>query len=110
LRRILRGRRYGRSIKQAGHVQAALRREGQRLVVESAIGHVPLRADDDPDHRHHRDQSAGHRAFGRCPGHQHPQREETQHGAGGDTGHGQRQLKDVAETVHEEHHAHAQDA
>lgn len=71
---------------------------------------MPLRADDDPDHRHHRGQAAGHRALRRRPGYQHPQREQAQHRAGGDAGHRQRQLEDVTEAVYQEHHAHAQDA
>jgi len=91
-------------------VRAAVRRGRQRLVAEAPIGHVPLRTHDDPDHRQHRDQSTDHRALGRRPGHQHPQREQTEQGTGSDAGHRQRQLEDVAQAVHEEHHAHAEDA
>lgn len=70
LNRIL--RHCARMIEQTRHVQATLRRRGQRFVIETTIRHMPLRADDDPDHGHHRDQSADHRPLGRRPGYQHP--------------------------------------
>jgi len=65
-------RRRDRLIERAGQVRAAFRRGRQRLVAETPVGHVPLRAHDDPDHRHHRDQRTGHCSLGRRPGHQHP--------------------------------------
>lgn len=100
LRRVLRDCRHGRLIKRSGQVQATLRRGREWLVVETTIGHVPLRAHDDPDHRHHRDQPADHRSLGCRPRHQHPQREQTEHSTSGDAGHCQGQLEDVTKTVH----------
>lgn len=102
--------RDGGGLIERTRVQAALGRAGKRRVRETMIDHVPLRADNNPHHQHHRDQAAGHRALGRRPRYQHPQGEQAEHGAGGDAGYSQGQLEDVAEAVHEEHHADAQEA